>query len=113
MTVTPLTAALTTMALTDMSTTILLASALAGINVLFLGALTLVWVRNYLTFRTPLILGLLAFSAVMLVENGVALYFFFSTRKLYSMNPDVQGIVAVLRALQSLALLFLTYVTMK
>ena len=113
MTVTPLTVALTTMALTDMSTTILLASALAGLNVLLLGALTLVWVRNYLTFRTPLLLGLLAFGAVMLVENGVALYFFFSTQKLYSMNPDVQEIVAVLRALQSLALLFLTYVTMR
>ena len=42
MTVTPLTAALKPMVLTDMSTTILLASALAGINVLLLGALTLV-----------------------------------------------------------------------
>jgi hypothetical protein len=29
------------------------------------------------------------------------------------MNPSVQEIVAVLRALQSLALVFLTYVTMK
>jgi hypothetical protein len=43
----------------------------------------------------------------------VALYFFFSARKLYAMNPSVQEIVAVLRALQSLALVFLTYVTMK
>jgi len=101
------------LALTDMSSAILVASALAGINVLLLGALTLVWARNYRTFRTPLILGLLAFGAVMLAENGVALYFFFSAQMLYSMNPGVQEIVAILRALQSLALVFLTYVTMK
>lgn len=101
------------LALTDMGTTILLASVLAGVNVLLLGTLTFVWARNYRTFRTPLILGLLAFAAVMLVENGVALYFFFSARMLYSMSPGVQEIVAVLRALQSLALVFLTYVTMK
>lgn len=105
--------ALPSLALTDMSSAILLASALAGINLLLLGALTLVWARNYRTFRTPLILGLLAFGAVMLVENAVALYFFFSMRTLYSMDPGVQEIVAILRALQSLALVFLTYVTMK
>jgi hypothetical protein len=101
------------LALADMSSAILIASALAGINVLLLAALTFVWARNYRTFRTPLILGLLAFGAAMFVENGVALYFFFSTRKLYAMNPSVQQVVAVLRALQSLALVFLTYVTMK
>ena len=103
----------TPLALTDMSSAILLASALAAINMLLLGALTIVWANNYRTFRTPLILGLLAFGAVLLVENGVALYFFFSAQKLYTMNPNVQEIVAVLRALQSLALVFLTYVTMK
>lgn len=99
--------------MTAMSTTILFASVLAGINVLLLATLTLVWARNYWTFRTSLLLGLMAFGAVLLLENAVALYFFFSTQKLYSMNPAVQGVIAVLRALQFLAIVFLTYVTMK
>lgn len=96
-----------------MGTSILLASALAGVNIVLLAALSIVWVRNYRTFRTPLVLGLLAFGLVMLVENATALYFFFSMRMLYSGDPTVQTSVAVLRGLQFVALLFLTWVTMK
>jgi len=89
------------------------ATAIAALNVLLLGALGVVWLRNYRTFRTNLILGLLAFVAVMLVENLVAVYFFFSTSMLYAGSPGVQQAVVVLRGLQFLALVFLTYVTMQ
>jgi len=89
------------------------ATALAALNVLLLGALGVVWLRNYRTFRTNLILGLLAFVAVMLVENLLAVYFFFSTQMLYAGSPEVQQAVVVLRGLQFLALVFLTYVTMQ
>ncbi|PSP49236.1 hypothetical protein BRC95_07975 [Halobacteriales archaeon QS_5_68_33] len=89
------------------------ATALAALNVVLLGALGVVWLRNYRTFRTNLILGLLAFVAVMLVENLLAVYFFFSTQMLYAGSPGVQGAVVVLRGLQFLALVFLTYVTMQ
>ena len=89
------------------------ATALAALNVVLLGALGVVWLRNYRTFRTNLILGLLAFVAVMLVENLLAVYFFFSTGMLYAGSPGVQGAVVVLRGLQFLALVFLTYVTMQ
>jgi hypothetical protein len=92
---------------------IMAASALAGLNVLLLLALSTVWIRNYRTFRTPLTLGLLAFALVLLVENAVAVYFFFSMQSLYSGAPAVQQAVLVLRALQLLALGFLTYVTMQ
>jgi len=96
-----------------MTNTILAASAMAAVNVLLLGTLTVVWARNYRTFGTSMIAGLVAFAAVMLVENAAAIYFFFSMKMLYSGDPGVQQVVAVLRGLQLVALVFLTYVTMK
>ena len=96
-----------------MSNTILAASAMAAVNVLLLGTLTVVWARNYRTFGTSMIAGLVAFAVVMLLENAAAIYFFFSMKMLYSGDPQVQQVVAVLRALQMVALAFLTYVTMK
>jgi hypothetical protein len=96
-----------------MSTEIMIASGLSGVNILLLGGLTAVWVRNYRTFQTPLILGLIAFGSVMLLENATAIYFFFSTRMLYSGDPGVQTAVAVLRGMQFVALVFLAWVTAK
>jgi len=96
-----------------MSNTILMASAMAAVNVLLLGALTVVWLRNYRTFGSSMLAGLVAFGAVLLLENAAALYFFFSMRMLYSGDPGVQQVVMVLRALQLVALVFLTYVTLK
>ncbi|WP_148416682.1 hypothetical protein [Haloferax sp. KTX1] len=96
-----------------MDTQIVAASALSGVNIVLLAALTAVWIRNYRTFRTSLVLGLLAFAVVMLVENAVALYFFFTMQSLYSGDPHVQQAVLVLRGLQLVALAFLTYVTVR
>jgi len=90
-----------------------IASALAVVNIILLGLLTGVWVRNYRTFGTSLVAGLIAFGVVMLAENVVALYFFFSMKMLYSGDPTVQRAVLVLRGLQVVALAFLTWVTVK
>jgi hypothetical protein len=88
--------------------------AIAGVNAILLAVLTAVWVRNYLEFRSEMILGLVAFSVVLLVENLVAVYFFLaSMRMLYSSDPVVGRVVLVMRSLMFLAILFLTYVTMK
>lgn len=87
------------------------AALFAGINVVLLVVLTGIWIRNYRTFRTGLTLGLLAFGGVLLVENVLAIYFFFSMDMLYSGSPAAQQAVLVLRTLQMVALLFLTYVT--
>lgn len=95
-----------------MSTPILAATGLAAANVLLLLVLTAVWVRNYRTFQTSLILGLIVFGSVMLVENAMAIGFFLSMNMLYSGDPSVQTAVAVLRGLQFVALLFLTWVTL-
>jgi len=75
--------------------------------------LTTVWVRNYRTFGSELTAGLAAFATVLLVENAVAIYFFFSSGMLYAGVPSAQQAVAALRILQTVALVFLTYVTLK
>ncbi|MFB6148589.1 MAG: hypothetical protein ABEJ48_02890 [Halobacteriales archaeon] len=92
---------------------IMIATTLAGANILLLGALTIVWLRNYQTFRSSLVLGLVVFAVVMLIENATAIFFFFSMKMLYSGDPTVQTAVAILRGLQFVALVFLTWVTMK
>ena len=96
-----------------MATPIVIATAFAAVNVVLLAALTVVWVRNYRTFRTSLVAGLIAFGVVLLIENGLAIYYFFSMKMLYSGDPSVQMAVATLRGLQLVALGFLTWVTMK
>ena len=95
------------------SSTLLVASGLAGLNAALLAALAAVWLRNYRTFRTPMALGLLAFAAVLLFENLLAVYFFFDMRMLYAADPSVHLAVAVLRALQFVALVSLTAVTLR
>ena len=89
------------------------ASALAGLNALLLTALAGVWLRNYRTFRTTLVLGQVAFAAVLLVENAAAIYFFLSMGMLYAGTPTAGMFVCGLRGLEFLALAFLTYVTMQ
>ena len=96
-----------------MGTELMAASALAAVNVALLAVLSAVWVRNYFEFRTPLVLGLVAFSAVLAVENGVALYYFFSTQMLYSGDPTVQTAVLVMRSLQFVAVVALSWVTLR
>jgi hypothetical protein len=96
-----------------MSTLLVVASAFSAVNAVLLATLTAVWVRNYRTFKTPLTLGLVAFAVVMLLENATALYFFFSMNMLYSSAEVVHQVVAALRGLQFVALVFLTWVTMK
>ncbi len=96
-----------------MTDTMLYASVLSGVSVALLLGLAWVWLRNYRTFGSTLTLGLLAFAVVFLVENLVAIYFFFSMGMLYAGSEAAQTTVLVMRALQVVALGFLTYVTMK
>jgi len=91
-----------------------IATALSALTVVLLATLTVVWVNNYRTFGSTLILGLVAFSVVLLVENLVAIYFFlFSTEMLYAADPTIERVVTLLRGLQLLAVVFLTYVTLQ
>jgi hypothetical protein len=96
-----------------MGTQTMVATALSAINLVVLVTLAGVWLRNYVQFRTPLVLGLVAFSAVLAIENAVAVYFFFSMRMLYTSDPTVQTIVLVMRSLQFVAVAMLAWVTMR
>ena len=89
------------------------ASALSGLNVVLLIALLVVWGRNYRTFRTRLTLGLIGFALVLLVENAVALFFFFDMGMLYAGSTAAQSTVLAMRALQCVALSSLTVVTVR
>lgn len=96
-----------------MSTTLLAATALSALNGLLLATLVAVWFRNYRAFGSRLTLGLVAFAVTLLVENGVAVYFFFSTHALYAMSGQAQTAVLAMRALQFVALALLTYVSLE
>jgi hypothetical protein len=96
-----------------MSGTIVLASALSGVNLLMLGAVSALWVQNYRSVGTSFVLGLLAFAVALLAENVLALYFFFTMRSLYAGDPHVQRAVLVLRAVESVAVVVLTYTTLR
>ena len=87
---------------------------LTGVNTVLLAVLTAVWLDNYRQFRSTLVLGLVGFSVVLLVENVVAIAFFFSGMKmLYTTDPLVGQIVLGMRVLELLAISVLTYVTLK
>ncbi|MFC7176319.1 hypothetical protein [Halosegnis marinus] len=92
---------------------LLVATALSAANAVLLVVLLGVWYRNYRTFESRLTLGLVAFGLSLLVENAVAVYFFFSAASLYGMGGGVGTVVAVMRALQFVALAFLTYVSLE
>lgn len=94
-------------------TALSIAAGFAVLNIILLVALGTIWVRNYQQFRTPMILGLIVFAAVLLVENGTALYFFFSMDMLYAADDDVHMAVAALRGMQCVALAFLTWSTLQ
>lgn len=89
------------------------ASALSVLNILLLVVISAVWIRNYRAFKTPLTLGLLGFAVVLMIENLVALSFFFSMGMLYTGSQTAQQAVLAMRGLQLLAISFLTVVSLR
>ncbi|MFC7324638.1 hypothetical protein ACFQMF_08605 [Halorubrum rutilum] len=87
-----------------------------AVNVAMLSALTWVWARNYLSFRSKHSVGLAAFGAVLLAQNALSLYF-------YLYHPVLAGWFATdmpslawqanvaVHVLQTVALGFLLWVT--
>ena len=89
-----------------------LAVALAAVNLGLLSALMAVWLRNYRTFRSPMLLGLLLFAGVLAVENVVAIAAYLSTEMIYAGGKTAMYTLVGLRGLQFVALAFLTLVTL-
>jgi hypothetical protein len=87
---------------------------LAAINAVLLAVLGTVWVHNYRQFRSAMVLGLVAFSGALLVENAVAVYFFFDRMHMfYASDPLVGGVVFVMRLLEFVAVGLLAVVTVR
>ncbi|QAU13456.1 hypothetical protein EKH57_12450 [Halorubrum sp. BOL3-1] len=87
---------------------------IAVVNSALLTVLAAVWLDNYREFGSTLLLGLLGFSAVLLVENLISIAFFFSSMQtLYAMDPLVGRVVLGLSLLELLAVSLLTYATLK
>lgn len=88
----------------------------AAVNVLLLAGLGYVWGRNYVRFRSKHTLGLFVFAVLLLAENALALYY-------YLVDPTLSAWFATevptiawrammwLHVLETVALLFLTWVT--
>lgn len=88
------------------------AVGLAAVNLLLLSVLIVVWLYNYRTFRSPMLLGLLLFAGVLAVENVVAIAAYLSTEMIYAGGSTAMYTVVGLRGLQFGALVFLTAVTL-
>lgn len=88
------------------------AVGLAVVNLVLLGVLIAVWLRNYRTFRSPMLLGLLLFAGVLSVENIVAIGAYLSTEMIYAGGTTAMYTLVGLRGLQFVALGFLTVVTL-
>jgi hypothetical protein len=86
------------------------------LNVLLLLGLGAIWARNYWQFRSKHTLGLFVFSLLLLAENALAMYY-------YMVDPTLAGWFAtavpaiawrammILHVLETIALLFLAWVT--
>lgn len=88
------------------------AVGLAVVNLLLLTTLGAIWLQNYRTFQTNLLLGLLLFAGVLAMENVVAIGAYLSTGMVYAGGKEAMYAVVGLRGMQFLALAFLTVVTL-
>lgn len=93
--------------------------ALFGVNLLLLVALSGVWLRNYVEFRSKHTLGLALFSVFLLAENALGIYMFFLNPTLTgwildstAVPPIAQIAMLALRAFETVALAFLLWVTL-
>jgi len=85
--------------------------ALAGANILLLGTAGFVWLSNYRTFRTPLLLGLVGFATAMLAENVMTIYSFVRWGSLYTDSMFAKQFFTGLRGVQFFGLILLNYAT--
>lgn len=99
-----------------MSIWIEIARISTALNVVFLLALSYVWVRNYLQIRSKHVLGLAIFAVLLLAENALALYYYLIDPTLSvwfatAVPPVAWRALMVLHLLETAALVFLLWVT--
>lgn len=94
---------------------LLLALAAAGMNIGLLAVLGSVWLRSYRRHRASHTLGLLAFATILLVKNGLWIYFYrFHSEFIgwfHNTSTDVQIGLVLLCGLETVALAVLFRIT--
>ena len=88
----------------------------AGVNLLLLSALLVIWGRNYLELRSKHTLGLAVFASFLLAENGLSLYVYLVDPTLSAwFSSQVPAIawraMMALHVLETVGLAFLLWVT--
>ena len=80
----------------------------AGLNIVLLAVLIVLWARLYREIRSTFTLGSLVFGAFLLAENAVALWFYFTTPALPSIAVEVMMVLQVLEAFAIATMLYIT-----
>lgn len=80
----------------------------AAVNVVLLCTLLAIWIRTYREIRAPLTLGSIVFATLLLAENVVALWFYFTAPAMPALAVRV---MMVLQMLETVGIAVLTYVT--
>jgi hypothetical protein len=81
----------------------------AGVNVLLLVVLIGIWGRNYMEIRAPLTLGSIVFGSLLLAENVVALYFYFTAPAMPTVAVEFMMLLQVLETAGIGALAYFTW----
>ncbi len=93
------------------------ASVATVVNVLLLGVLLTVWLRNYRTFKSKHALGLSIFGVFLLAENLLTFNYYVINSQvaayLAAEDPIAGRAMMFVALLQTLALIFLTWVTLE
>lgn len=79
--------------------------ALAGVNLVLVAVVAFVYARNYKEVRSSFTLGLLLFSAFLLLHNGLILYHLLTMMSVYAQLGEVFLLVENVVQLVALAAL--------
>lgn len=80
----------------------------AGLNIVLLTVLIVLWARLYREIRSTFTLGSLVFGTFLLAENAVALWFYFTTPALPAIAVEVMMVLQVLEAFAIATMLYIT-----
>lgn len=86
-----------------------IARVAAGVNILLLVGLLGIWGRNYRQMAAPILLGLILFGVLLLAENVIALYFYFTAPAMPSLAVQFMMILQVLEAIGVSVLFYVTW----
>lgn len=78
----------------------------AALNILMLLGLLRVWVGTYREIRAPLTFGSIVFATLLLAENIVALYFYFTAP---AMPPLAVQFMMILQVLETVSIAVFSY----